>query len=89
MLGNRMLNKAIVKVSEEGAKQQHELVCNEIDKLCELTNHRWDLISGTLFDKVRKVSFGQGFVAGMALTGLVTAGCKIVKKRKPKTDEEE
>lgn len=87
MLGNRMLNKAIIKVSEEGAKQ-HELVRNEIDKLCELTNESWDLVSTKVFDKARKISFGQGMVCGGALTGLVAAGRKFVKKQKPKTDEE-
>ena len=86
MLGNRMLSKAIIKVSEEGAKQ-HELVRNEIDKLCQLTNQGWDLVSSKMFDKARKISFGQGFVTGTALTGLVTAAHKIVKKDKPKTDD--
>ena len=88
MLGNRMLSKAIIKTSEEGAKQ-HELVRNEIGKLCELTHQGWDLVSSELFDKVRKISFGEGFVCGTAFTGLVAAAHKLIKKHKPETNEEE
>ena len=87
MFGNRTLSKAIVKVSEEGAKQ-HQVVAAEIDKLCEITAQRWDLVSGVVFDKVRKISFGEGFICGTAFTGLAAAAHKIVKKRKEETDEE-
>lgn len=86
MFGNKMLSKAVVKVSEEGAKQ-HALVRTEIDTLCKLTNQGWDLVASKMFDKARKISFGQGFVAGTALTGLVAAVNKIVKKDKPKTTD--
>ena len=88
MLGNRMLSKAVIKVSEEGAKQ-HDLVRKEIDTLCKLTNQGWDLVTSKMFDKARKISFGQGFVAGTALTGLVAAARKNMKKDKPKTDDKE
>lgn len=86
MFGNKMLSKAVVKVSEEGAKQ-HELVRNEIDKLCQLTNQGWDLVCSKTFDKARKISFGQGFVVGTALTGLAATASKLLKKDKPKTKD--
>lgn len=88
MFGNRMLSKAIVKVSEEGAKQ-HELVKNEIDKLCQLTNQGWDLVTSKMFDRARKISFGQGVIAGTALTGFVVTMRNKIKKDKPKTDDKE
>ena len=88
MFGNKMLSKAIIKVSEEGAKQ-HEVVKNELDKLCQLTNQGWDLVSSKMFDKARKISFGQGMLAGAGITGLVAAARNKLKKDKPKTDDKE
>lgn len=88
MFGNRMLSKAVIKVSEEGAKQ-HKLVKYEMDKLCQLTNQSWDLVTSKTFDKARKISFGQGMIAGMALTGFAVTVHNKIKKNKPKTDEKE
>ena len=88
MLGNKLLNKTTVKVSEEALKQQ-KLVIEEIGKLADLTNRGWDLVASELFDKVRKISFGEGFICGTAFAGLTVAASKVVKKRKSKTDEKE
>ena len=87
MFGNRMLSKVTIKASEEGVKQ-HKIVVEELGKLAELTNQGWDLVSSELFDKARKISFGEGVICGTALTGVVVAAHEIVKKRKSKTDKE-
>ena len=87
MLGNKALSKAVLKVTEEGAKQ-FKLVADEIGKLSNITGQAWCLTSAKLFDKVRKISFGQGFIGGVAFTGIVSAVRKRKKKDETKTNEE-
>lgn len=81
MFGNKALAKATMKVTEEGMKQ-FNLVTEEISKLANITGRYWCLTEAKLFDKVRKISFGQGFICGTALTGIVAA-----KRNKKKTEE--
>ena len=87
MFGNKVLAKATMKVTEEGVKQ-FNLVTEEISKLAKITGQYWCLTEAKLFDKVRKISFGQGFICGTALTGIVVAARKRKKTEETKTDEE-
>lgn len=68
MFGDHTLSKAMIKVSEEGAKQ-HELVNQEIGKLAEITGRSWDLVESDLFDKVRRISYLEG--AGVFAAGFI------------------
>ena len=68
MFGDRTLRKAIIKVTEEGAKQ-HEIVNQEAKKLAEITGTGWDVIQSDLFDDVRKKCFLEG--AGVFAIGFV------------------
>ena len=86
MLGNKVLAKATMKVTEEGVKQ-FKVVADEMTKLSKISGQMWCLTEAKLFDKVRKISFGQGFVTGAAFTGIAAAVRKH-KKNKTKTDGE-
>lgn len=85
MLGQRLLNNARFHISND-AQQQYAVVCDEIQKLCNLTHMGWSLTGNELFDAVRKVSFVEGAVFGAALLGLVISIRKI-GKTKPTSNE--
>lgn len=87
MFGNKVLEKAAMKVTEEGAKQ-FSLVAEEISKLSNITGKYWCLTEAKLFDKVRKISFGQGFICGGIFTSIVAAKKNQKKTKETNTDEE-
>ena len=79
MFGNRVLSKGVLKTTEEGVKQ-FKLLTEELTKLSKISGKAWCLTEAKLFDKVRRISFGQGAVFGAAATGIITA----IRKRKKK-----
>lgn len=83
MLGNKYLKDVMVNVTEEGSEQYH-VVANEIDKLCMVTQMGWSLTANHVFDKVRKISFGQGALIGAAAVGSAVAVKEIVTRHKEK-----
>jgi hypothetical protein len=87
MLGNKVLAKTAMKVTEEGAKQ-FAIVTEEVTKLANVTGRYWCLTEAKLFDKVRKISFGQGFICGGVVTGIVAAKHNKKKTEETKPDEE-
>ena len=84
MLGNKVLAKATMKATEEVSKQ-FGVITEELNKLANITGKNWCLTEAKLFNKVRKISFGQGFICGTAITGIVIA--KRKQKDEPKTYE--
>jgi hypothetical protein len=87
MLGNKYLKDVMMKTTKEGY-DQYNVVANEIDKLADITNMGWDLTASEVFDKVRKISFGQGALIGAAVVGGAVAVKEIISKRKKKKSEE-
>jgi hypothetical protein len=86
MLGNRTLTKTTLSVSQE-AYDQLKVVQKEIDTYCKLTNTGWDLTQGELFDKVRKICFGEGVVVGGIIIGVTAlVGNAIAKRKSRKKD---
>lgn len=83
MLGNRILKKTSLGVTKE-AYDQLQVVQKEIDTYCELTHTGWDLTQSELFDKVRKVCFGEGVVIGGVVVGLSVLVGNAITKRKSK-----
>lgn len=86
MLGNKYLKNVMVNVTEEGS-EQYNVVANEIDKLCTITKTSWSLTASHVFDKARKISFGQGALIGAAVVGGAVAVKEIVSKHKKKKSE--
>ena len=82
MFGQKMLDSARISISDD-AHAQYVVVSEEIKKLCELTHMGWDLTGSDLFNAVRKVSFTEGVICGVALTGVVIAARKIYKRKNP------
>lgn len=73
-----------VKLDEESFSQ-YEVVGNDIDKLCELTNDDWGLIHDRWFCEVRHLCFIAGGLFGVILSSGFYLGTKVIKKiRKPK-----
>ena len=83
MLGNKYLKNAMVQITEEGS-DQYRIVADEVDKLAKITEMRWDVTAGHVFDKARKISFGQGAVVGAAVVGSVIAVKGLVARHKEK-----
>lgn len=86
MLGNKYLKNAMVNLTKEGSDQYH-VAANELDKLCQVTEMRWDMIAGHVFDKARKISFGQGALIGAAVVGGAVAVKEIVSRHKKNTEK--
>ena len=86
MLGNKYLKDVMMKTTKEGY-DQYNVVANEIDKLADITNMGWDLTASEVFDKVRKISFGQGALIGAAVVGGAVAVKEIISKHKKKKSE--
>lgn len=86
MLGNKYLKNVTCKVTEEG-HAQYTIVAEEIDKLAKITDMGWDLTASKVFDKVRRISFGQGALIGAAVVGSVVAIKEIVTKHKEKNSK--
>ena len=80
-----MLDNAKISISND-AHNQYMVVNDEIKKLCELTHMSWDLTGSDLFNAVRKVSFVEGAICGVALMGVIVA---IRKYKKLKTTSSE
>lgn len=86
MLGQRLLDNARISISED-AQSQYVVVQEEVQKLCNLTHMGWHLTGADLFNAVRKVSFAEGIVCGVALTGAVLMVRKFRKLKNTLSEE--
>lgn len=84
MLAVKILDKGKVLLSETSSKQ-YEIVCKEVDKLCELSNMKWGLIKESYFDNVVKTTLCEGIVYGLLIGYTLNIVNNKIAKRKGKS----
>ena len=82
MLYDKIVDRFGKVMISETANVQYELAMKEIDKLCELTSQGWGLIHDQWFKKVCKGYFFGGCVCGLAVSGAIFCGHKIVDAKR-------
>lgn len=84
MLGERLLSKSKIAVSNEAA-MQHALVGKEMDTLVEMTGKGWTLVQNETFDKVRVKCYCEGaavMAVGIAIGELGYVAYDKIKRRR-------